>query len=235
MLFKDKIIYIMMTTDINFKKFVINNDFLNNFSNLQEEIKKDNNNFVKKSKVNILEDSLFWCFYKIINGEFNYILNKGFKEQINTKINFVEELRKKKTELKQNKIKLSNIESEIVNNKDISLEILHALCILYNKNIIYCKNYIFFNMIQNDDDDIYLISNKDNGFQLKENIGIEKLNYFKNNFYEIQNINKPIKAINNYSKEELIIFAKKLSLEFNNKINKQDLYQKIKIESMKFK
>ena len=119
----------MMTTDLNYKKFVINNDFLNNYSNLDEQYKKDNNNFVKKSKSDNLEESLFWCFYKIINGEFNYILNKGFKEQINTKINFVEELRKKKTELKQNKIKLSNIESEIINNKDISLEILYALCI----------------------------------------------------------------------------------------------------------
>lgn len=224
----------MMVTELNLKKFMINNDFLNNYSNLQDEIKKDNN-FVKKCKSNILEDSLFWSFYKIINGEFNFTLNKGFKEEINTKINFVEELRKKKTELKQNKIKLSNIESEIVSNKDISLEILHALCILYNKNIIYCKNYIFFNMIQNDDDDIYLINNKENGYEFKENIGLEKLNYLKNNFYEIQNINKPIKAINNYSKDELIIFAKKLNLEFNNKINKQDLYEKIKMECMKFK
>lgn len=225
----------MMTTDINFKKYIIDNKFLINFSNLEEECKKDNNNFVKKSKQNYLEYSLFWCFYKIINGEFNLILNKGFKEEINTKINFVEELRKKKVELKQNKIKLCNIESEIVNNKDISLEILYALCILYNKNIIYCKNYIFFSMIQNDDDDIYLIISKDNGYELKENIGLDKFNYFKNNFYEIQNINKPIKAINNYSKEELFIFAKKLNLEFNNKINKQDLYEKIKMECMKFK
>lgn len=224
-----------MTTDINYKKFVINNDFLNNYSNLDKEYKKDNNNFVKKLKSDNLEDSLFWCFYKIINGEFNYILNKGFKEQINTKINFVEELRKKKTELKQNKIKLSNIESEIINNKDISLEILYALCILHNKNIIYCKNYIFFNMIQNHDDDIYLINCKDNGFEFKENIGLEKLTYFKNNFYEIQNINKPIKAINNYSKDELIIFSKKLNIELDNKINKQDLYEKIKMECMKFK
>ncbi len=225
----------MMTTDINYKKFVINNNFLNNYLDFERECKNDNNNFVKKSKSNILEDSLFWCFYKIINGEFNYILKKGFKEQINTKINFVEELRKKKTELKQNKIKLSNIESEIINNKDISLEILYALCILFNKNIIYCKNYIFFNMIQNDDDDIYLINNKDNGYDVKENIGLEKLNYYKNNFYEIQNINKPIKAINNYSKDELIIYAKKLNIELDNKINKQELYQKIKMECMKFK
>ena len=105
----------MMTTDKNFKKYMIDNKFLINFSNLEEECKKDNNNFVKKSKQNYLEYSLFWCFYKIINGEFNLILNKGFKEEINTKINFVEELRKKKVELKQNKIKLCNIESEIVN------------------------------------------------------------------------------------------------------------------------
>ena len=224
-----------MSSDINFKKYIINNNFLINFSNFQEESNKDNNNFIKKTKINNLEYSLFWCFYKIINGQFNYILNKGFKEEINTKINFIEQLRKKKIELKQNKIKLCNIESEIVNNKDISLEILYALCILYNKNVIYCKNYIFFDMIQNDDDDIYLIISKDNGYELKENIGLDKLNYFKNNFYKIQNINKPIKSINNYSKEELIIFAKKLYIQLDNKMNKQNLYEKIKIECMKFK
>ena len=231
----------MMETEINYHKFVINNNFLNNYSNFEDKYSnfqdkiKNNNNFVKKNKENVFENSLFWCFYKIINGEFNYILNKGFKEQINTKINFVEELRKKKTELKQNKIKLCNIETEIINKKDITLEILYALCILYNKNIVYVKNHSFFNMIQNDDDNIYLIINKDCGYELKENIGLEKIDYYKNNFYEIQNINKPIKGINNYSKEELIIFAKKLNLELNNKINKQDLYEKIKMECMKFK
>ena len=224
-----------MSSDINFKKYIINNNFLINFSNFQEESNKDNNNFIKKTKINNLEYSLFWCFYKIINGQFNYILNKGFKEEINTKINFIEQLRKKKIELKQNKIKLCNIESEIVNNKDISIEILYALCILYNKNVIYCKNYTFFDMIQNDDDNIYLIISKDNGYELKENIGLDKLNYFKNNFYKIQNINKPIKSINNYSKEELIIFAKKLYIQLDNKMNKQNLYEKIKIECMKFK
>lgn len=232
----------MMETKINYQRFIIDNNFLNNYCNLNEEMKNKNNfskitketKETKQRKEVILEDSLFWSFYKIINGEFNYLLNKGYKEQINTKITFVEELRKKKSELKQNKIKLSNIESEIVGNKDISLEILYALCILFNKNIIYTKNNCFFNMIQNEDDDIYLIISKDKGYEFKEKIGLEKLNYIKKNFYEILNINKAIKCVNNYSKEELSIFAKKLNIEFDNKIIKQDLYQKIKIECMKF-
>ena len=90
-------------------------------------------------------------------------------------------------------------------------------------------------MIQNEDDNIYLISNKENNYEFKENISLEKVNYYKNNFYEILNFYKPIKSINNYSKEDLIIFSKKLNIENSNKINKQDLYEKIKIECMKFK
>ena len=135
------------------------------------------------------------------------MLNKGFKEQVNTKINFVEELRKKKTQLKQNKIKLMSLETDVINNKDININTLNALCIIYNKNIIYVNNNCFFNMIQNEDDNIYLISNKENNYEFKENISLEKVNYYKNNFYEILNFYKPIKSINNYSKEDLIIFS----------------------------
>ena len=92
-------------------------------------------------------------------------------------------------------------------------------------------------MIQNEDgdDEIYLIKKKDKGYEFKENIGLDRVKYFKNNYYEIQNLNKPIKSINNYSKEELTIFAKKLNFEVNTKCNKQDLYEKIKMQCMKFK
>lgn len=224
-----------MQTDLNFEKFIINNKFLDYFVNSENEINIKNNSLNKKLKEKILENSLFWCFYKILNGEFNYILNNEFKEQMNTKIYFIEELRKKKAELKQNKINLTNIETEIMYNKDITLQILFALCILYNKNIIYCKDLCFFNMIQNDDDNIYLINSKENGYEINENISKEKLNYFKTNYYNILNINKPIKSINNYSKKELLIFAKKLNININSKINKQDLFEKIKIECNKFK
>ena len=128
-----------------------------------------------------------------------------------------------------------SLETDVINNKDININTLNALCIIYNKNIIYVNNNCFFNMIQNEDDNIYLISNKENNYEFKENISLEKVNYYKNNFYEILNFYKPIKSINNYSKEDLIFFSKKLNIENSNKINKQDLYEKIKIECMKFK
>lgn len=222
---------------MNIQEYIINNNFLNNYANsnnlnLKE---KKSNNFVKTIKNDNLEDSIFWCFYKIINGEFNYNLNKGFKEQVNTKILFIEELRKKKSELKQNKIKLTTLESDLMNDKDLNINSLHALCVIFNKNIVYTYKNLFFSMIQNDDDEIYLISNKEKGYEFKQNISKEKVDYFKNNYYELLNISKPIKAINNYSKEELFIYAKKLNIDINDKISKQDLYQKIKIECMKFK
>lgn len=224
---------------MNFEKYIINNRFLENFNDKNflelDNNKKLDNNFVNKTKNNELEDSIFWCFYKIINGEFNYILNKGFKEQINTKILFVEELKKKKIELKQNKIKLTTLETDIMNYKDININCLHALCILYNKNIIYVYKNFFFDMKQNDDDNVYLIVNKEEGYEFKEDITKEKIDYLKTNFYEILNVNKPLKAINNYAKEELINYAKKLNIDVNNKINKKDLYEKVKIECMKFK
>ena len=90
-------------------------------------------------------------------------------------------------------------------------------------------------MIQNDDDELYIITNKENGYELIKNINKEKVDYFEENFYKILDIGKPIKSINNYSKEELIIFAKKLNIDVNIKLNKQIIYEKIKIECMKFK
>jgi hypothetical protein len=220
-------------------KFKINNEYINNYS-VEKVYKKENNTFqkgYKKENNNIVKEelnySLFWCFYKIIYGDFNYFINKGFKEEIKTKIKIVEEIRSKKIELKQNKIKITNIETELINNKDITVNSLHALSILYNINIIYIYNLCYYDMIQNDDENIFLIIKKNNNYELiKDNN--KKIDYYKNNYYQITNLSKPIKAINNYSKEELVIYSKKLNIEIPNKANKNIIYEKIKIECNKF-
>ena len=226
--------------------FTINNKFINNYSensintHKKENKKKTNNSILNRAYKqenefkNEINYSLFWCFYKIIYGDFNYFINKGFKEEVKIKIQLIEEIRLKKIELKNNKIKIVNIETELMNNKDITINSLHALCILYNLNIIYIHNLCFFDMIQNEDESIIIIIKKNNGYELIKDNNNEKIKYYKSNYYQIKNLNKPIKAINNYSKEELLIYCKKLNIEIPDKTNKNIIYDKIKIECSKF-
>ena len=230
----------------NLNTFMINNKFLSNYTLNKEN--QNNNNIFKKvcreenKKISVINSekdnesnySLFWCFYKIIYGDFNYFINKGFKEEIKIKIKIIEEIRKKKIELKHNKIKITNIETELMNSKDITINTLHALCILYNINILYINNLCYFDMIQNDDKNIIVIIKKDKLYYINKNINNEKIIYYKNNYYQITNLSKPIKAINNYSKEELLIYCKKLNIEIPDKANKNIIYDKIKIECSKF-
>ena len=56
----------------------------------------------------------------------------------------------------------------------------------------------------------------------------EKVNYYKENYLQIENIAKPLKAVTSYSKDELLIMAKKLDIKsIDGKKTKKDLYQMI--------
>ena len=88
------------------------------------------NPIIESNIYNIAEnDKFFWCFYIINYGmsQYEQVYNK-FVEEKKIKIEMVEEIRKHKDILKQNKWKKNDIESELTNDTEITAKTF--ICLL---------------------------------------------------------------------------------------------------------
>ena len=192
-----------------------------------------------------LNDKLFWCFYKLYKN-----INDNDLEYINTfttekefKVSVIEKIKNNKDLLKKHKIQKNFVESEITNDKIISLYSFKTLCILYNINIIVIKdnntytrftNYNLENSIDNLDNYnvIKLIyknsSSINNNFELVNNIDKTEVINALNNFYYVKNLDKPLKSLSSYKLDEIIEIANKLCIniykEFGKTKTKTELY-----------
>ncbi len=193
------------------------------------EICEKNLNINKKNNVEIKnknfylpcqKDTLFWCFYNVYNK--NFMGNNSFTIEKEFKINFVEIARKNKDTIKINKLKLNDIEDDLVNNDKITKKTLLLLSIYYELNFIIIENYIFYKIIGNIEDNSIniIVLDKD---KYKLYIGNETYNYTAIEAYKID---KPIKAISGYKVDELRDLAQKLDIDIKNK-NKNLIYQDI--------
>lgn len=200
-----------------------------NNNNKLDEKKKQDPFFIPKQK-----DGLFWCFYILVNGiekykslDFiNIVLEKTMK------IDYVELLRKKKDLLKINKCApLLYIENMLVNEYKIDVKTFIALCVLENKNILFIKDKLYFELEMNNLSEINIIhffrDNGKYGFEVENS----KAEEYRKSLYKINNWDKPIKAISSYNSEELQEIATKLGLETKKEdgknILKKELYEKI--------
>ena len=201
---------------------------------VNEDIKIKNNNkyFIPKQN-----DTLFWCFYIIKFGDIKYELeDKNILNEKKIKIDYVEKIRKNKIILKKYKFDtLTNIENNLVNDKYINLSTFFSLCCIENISIILIneKKQFYYELMFDDGDKydiIYdLVDIKKYGcLQDKSCIDTD----FKDKFYKIENIDKPIKGLSSYKVEELINICKLLKINITdnntNKIkNKKELYESI--------
>lgn len=183
-----------------------------------------------KTKKNIMADngdSLFWTFYCILYGEQEYEINHSFQTEKQFKIKCIEDLRKIKSNLKTFKLRLSVIEDQLLNSNKINIQALLGLALLFKKNILYIWNRKCFEFICSEEDNIYVINNNDNE-PVSYNTDTTKIKYYKENFLQIENIDKPLRAASGYSKEELLAMAQKLEVKnINPKTTKNILYQEI--------
>jgi len=180
------------------------------------------------------KDEMFWCFlislkgidfYKFSN-EHTFIYEKEFK------IDSVEKLREKKDILKQHKIKLNQIEDELVNKPKISLFTLHALCIVYNISILYVwgKKYCDFNY-GDKSETIVITDDSQQKIGIKHDAKAEEIKNILNNYWYIDNPLKPLRAVSAYSSKELQVICEKLEIPIiesnGKKMNKKTLYENI--------
>ena len=174
------------------------------------------------------KDNLFWCFYIILNDLYNYdMITNFFTMEKETKYKFVEELRKRKEIFKPIKISRNTVEDELANMKMISIKTIKALCYLKDINIFYIDNKKYYEIIINENNPIYVIEKINNQYGLKQKITNEKLDYYRNHYWKLENLDKPLKAISSYKSVELKDICKRLNIESSNNMTKPQMYEKI--------
>ncbi len=228
---------------------VINKDVLKVSKNLlyvdyNKAKKKYNNNFKYK------EDPFFWCFYNLLNE--NDLMDDNLnilKIEKDTKINLLEELRKNKHKIKK-KYRLSVLEDELLNCKNISFNTFCGLCCLkdisifiitQNNSYSYFLNnselmensilnsYELFNFVELKYNNS-LINAKNNSINTI-NISKNEYNNILNTYYYLENLEKPLKSITYYKLDDLITISNKLKIllysDVNKKKTKKQLYSDI--------
>ena len=194
-------------------------------------------------------DKLFWIFYKIINNLDDIDLEhiNSFKVMKEFKINSVEKLKNQKNILKDFKIQKGLVEDDLTNNEKINFKTFHALCVLYLVNVIVVRdNNTYCVLCTNSDEKVINLQNykllkisnvkmssQFNNFdiELVNNITEEELQKILKSYYNIENIDKPLKAFSNYKLDDLVNIAEKLNIniydEHSKKKRKQELYENI--------
>ncbi len=225
------------------KDYMINSELYNKYKLVEKEINIKEDSF-KKNKIQNKEsekiitikeiDQLFWYFFIASFGydEYKFLDNKKFTVEKEIKIKNTENIKKDTLLLKQNKIKICDFESDLVNSKKISLSTLKGLCIYNNINLLYVKNKIYYNFNFSDDKNFIIIYDYGTYCSCNINPSHENIDTIKNSLYLIENPEKPIKAVSNFKLPELIEIANKLSINYKSESgkskNKNQLYEEIK-------
>ena len=206
--------------------------------NAKQNINENENEKDKPTEKKVLhnfspseKDKLFWCFYIFLYGFEDYEIAKSssFITEKNFKIKTVEKFPSFKGKIKEMKLKLNEVQDELVNQPIISIKSLQVLCLIYDINIFFIKNRTIYEIIANDKP-IKTIINDNNNIHMIDDINEEKLTYYRNNYWKIDNLSKPLSAFSSYSLTELQDICKKLEIPITTdgkKIQKKDLYQSI--------
>jgi len=154
------------------------------------------------------------------------MISNFFTTEKETKYKYVEELRKRKELFKPIKISRNTVEDELGNLKTITIKTIKALCHLKDVNIFYIDNKKYYEIIINENNPIYVIEKINNLYGLKQNITNEKIEYYRNNYWKLENLDKPLKAISSYKSNELKDICKRLNIE-STSMTKPQMYEKI--------
>lgn len=227
--------------------YMFTNEFIYKFSNkCEDDIKNKIKKIAKPQQVikpiiddffsPIEKDKLFWCFYVLQSGMDNYELNKSasFKTEKEFKFKTAEKLKDFKDQFKHLKLRVNELQDEFINQPCITLKGLVSLCYIYNINILYVKNKTYYEILTNSQEKInVIVENKVNNMNnifIPLNINDETIQSYKNDYWKIDNMNSPIKAISAYTLSDLQDICKRLSIEIENnkkKLTKKELYENI--------
>ena len=234
-----------MTDIINYKTYIVDelqkymfDENKMNFFN--QNNKSDKGCVIKTNKTqdifftpNCRTDTLFWCFYIMKNGIQSYEMfpHKNLIGEKKIKIEYIELIRKNKLLLKKYKFStLANIENVLANESKIDISTFFSLCVLENINVIIIKNKIYYELLMNDSDDIFIVRQLNNNIFGYESSKINEILKLKEQLLKIDNIEKPLKSISAYKLDDLLFMCNKLELNTIDNLTKKskkkkDLYE----------
>ncbi len=202
----------------------------------EEEVIKKEEEVIKKEEVSIKKeeesftpihkDKLFWCFYVLLNGFNDYEMNKtGFYAVEKTfKISSVEKLRTMKQEIKNLKLKISEVEDELVNKDKITLKGLQVLCLVYKVSITYIYGKKYCEFLYGNDIKGIISQNCRKDHSL---IYDESIEHIKETHWFIENVQKPLKPPASYTLKELQDICSKLCIPIINTNSKSKLKKEL--------
>lgn len=186
------------------------------------------------------QDTLFWCFYIIKHGDIKYetMNNKNVLVAKQIKIDLVTSIRQNKDIVKMHKFDtIINLESNLANDNNLNPKTFLTLCAIENINIIYVSKKTYYELFVNDSNIVYIVHELPSQSKYYNKYGFEiacgdSLNNIKTTYYQISNVDKPIKSTSAYKVQDLILICSKLGIEITNtdtgkNKNKNDLYESI--------
>ncbi len=218
----------------NIQDYMLTSIMFNKY-NIREEdkvIEKKDRKTVS-NRITIKEvDQLFWYFYIAIHGYDEYkLLDNKFTLEKTIKINNIEKMRSNNSILKQQKLKITDYETTLLNSKKIDIPTLCGLSAYNELNIIFIKDKIYYHFNFGDPDNTIIIYNEGKNYSCEINPSKQLIETVHNNYYHIENPNKPIKGISTYKIKDLVSICKKLDiktqLESGKSKSKKQLYTEI--------
>ena len=182
------------------------------------------------NRVTIKEvDQLFWYFYIALHSYDDYkLLDNKFTLEKTIKINNIEKMRSNNSILKQQKLKITDYETTLLNSKKIDIPTLCGLSAYNELNIIFIKDKIYHHFNFGDPNNTIIIYTEGKNYSCEISPTKELIETIHNNYYYIENPNKPIKGISTYKINDLVNICQKLGiktqLESGKSKSKKQLY-----------
>ena len=153
-----------------------------------------------------------------------------YSVEMKYKANIVQLIKENKKELKQYKIKISDLESDLLYSKSINIKTFFILLVLKKVNLVYYTDNIYYEYMSYDNNKTIFIHHdkKNNIFDYKNDVNIEEL---KSSRLIVDSISKPIRAISYYKVDDIkkMCTILKINMMKNSTkaFTKKELYQKI--------
>jgi hypothetical protein len=179
-------------------------------------------------------DSLFWCFYILKNGFFNYemeINNQYFVVEKKEKYKYIELIRQQKHILKLHKIKpFTEIEDDLANKSAISIKTFFALCALENINVMLVNKRKIYELLCSDIDEqhpLHIVHRtKEHAIELDPTE--DSIAKYRDTYFKVSGFEATLKGIGSYKVDELMELCKQLDIAVNKgtkKLTKKDIYE----------
>ena len=176
------------------------------------------------------DDKLFWMFYILHYDYDTYKYSKRtFQFEKQQKFSFIENLSEHKQKLKSHKLKLNAMIEDLGTSHTISLTTFVGLCCAYDINIVTYKNKIASLYKFNSHNDRFSMCDVVTKTLYKES---QELNIVESKFIIVTSLDKPLKSVTSYKKQELQTMAALFNISItreNSKVQKTkpELYQEI--------